>query len=59
MFSVLNYSSVISNKDGQNHVELRTEARPFMYITKKGIDLLINESHLNASPHTALAREYR
>jgi len=59
MFSVLNYSSVISKKDGQNHVELRTEARPFMYITKKGTDLLINKFHLNANPHTALVTEYR
>ena len=55
MFSLLNYSSVICNKDRKNHVETRTETRPFMYPTN--IDVLINEFHLNANPHTAVAIE--
>lgn len=42
MFSVCNSSSVISNKDGQNHVELRTEARPCVCITRKNLDLLMS-----------------
>lgn len=59
MSSRLSYSSVICNRDRKNHAEISTEARPLMYTTKRGIDPSIKECHLNASPHTALAAEYR